>query len=360
MWTKNVPTVKISPWGEKLENLKLFQTIVPESVELIKKRFNILKNIFYNEPIGRRNLSQLINLSERTVRTELEFFKNNDFILMSNIGVSVTEKGKELFLQLIPIMDEILDIQTIEEKLQNILDIKKVIVIPGDIDQDKNVLKEMGTIAAENLKEILSNDTILALMGGSSVKAMVDYLPNTKAFKNITVVPGRGGIGNAIETQANTLVSRASEKLNGSYKVIHVPDRLSEESKNALLKEEEINKVNKLIINADILVCGVGRADTMGNRRNLPKNEIELLDKLNAKGESCGAYFNSKGEVILKSNTLGLSVDDIKHLKNVLVISGGKKKAEAVLSVRFNNKNTIFITDEACANEILELKAVEP
>lgn len=47
-------------------------------IDLLKKRYEILKTIYYNQPVGRRALSQELNLGERIVRTEVEFLKIKD------------------------------------------------------------------------------------------------------------------------------------------------------------------------------------------------------------------------------------------------------------------------------------------
>ena len=49
--------------------LKLQQKIVPELVELLEKRYNILRTIYYNQPIGRRILANNLGIGERIVRT---------------------------------------------------------------------------------------------------------------------------------------------------------------------------------------------------------------------------------------------------------------------------------------------------
>lgn len=340
-----------------MEKFNLLQEVVPESVDLLKKRFKIIKAVYSNQPIGRRTLSHLVSLTERSIRTEIEILKTLNLVDMTPLGVELTDEGKNLFVSLIPIMESILDLTSLEDRVQEILKIKKVSIVPGNVEEEKSILKEMGIVAFEHLKSNLKKDSILALMGGSSVKAMVDQTTDIRNRNDVIIVPGRGGIGNTFEIQANTLVSSLSEKLKCKYKVLHVPDRLSDESLNALLKEKEIRETANIIEKANILVCGIGIAETMAKRRNLPIAEIELIKKGNAKGETCGAFFDKDGKVVLKSKSLGLSVEDIKNLDCVIAICGGKEKAEAALSVKLDNKNTILVTDESCALEIVNLMA---
>ncbi|MDZ5001429.1 sugar-binding transcriptional regulator, partial [Clostridium perfringens] len=50
------------------EILSLQKKIVPELVEVLEKRYNILRTIYYNQPIGRRVLANQLDLGERIVR----------------------------------------------------------------------------------------------------------------------------------------------------------------------------------------------------------------------------------------------------------------------------------------------------
>jgi len=59
--------------------LKLEQKIVPELIDLLGKRYDILRTIYYNQPIGRRILANQMCISERIVRNENKFFKISKF-----------------------------------------------------------------------------------------------------------------------------------------------------------------------------------------------------------------------------------------------------------------------------------------
>ncbi len=54
------------------EILDLQRKIVPELVEVLEKRYNVLRTIFYNQPIGRRMLASELNLGERIIRKKMK------------------------------------------------------------------------------------------------------------------------------------------------------------------------------------------------------------------------------------------------------------------------------------------------
>lgn len=63
---------------EKL--VRLQQKIAPESLELVDRRYQILRMIFYYKPVGRRHIAEYLGLQERAVRNEIEFLRQQGFL----------------------------------------------------------------------------------------------------------------------------------------------------------------------------------------------------------------------------------------------------------------------------------------
>ena len=89
------------------EILELQKKIVPELVDVLEKRYNILRTIYFNQPIGRRVLASEVSLGERIVRTEINFLKEQNLIEINTLGMSVTEEGIRVVEQLKDFMHEI-------------------------------------------------------------------------------------------------------------------------------------------------------------------------------------------------------------------------------------------------------------
>lgn len=335
--------------------LLLQQKIVPEIVELLIKRYRILKNIYYNQPVGRRALSQVLDLGERVVRTEVNFLKDQGLIEIYSTGMMVTKEGENILESLEEMIHQISGLADVEERLKKYLGVHKVIVVPGDIDEDITVLKEMGRLAANYIKTLVTANSIIALTGGTSVAQVVDNFPKISK-ENLLVIPARGGIGRNVETQASTLAAKLAYKLGANYKLLHVPDNLSLEALETMLNEPDIRDVVDNISRADILVFGIGRADEMSRRRGLKESEIEILLDKGAVAEAFGYYFNKSGEIVYKTPTMGLKFQDVKKIKNVIAVAGGKGKAEAIIATQTHNPSMVIVTDEAAAKEILRIK----
>ena len=226
---------------EKL--LKLQQKVVPELLEVLDVRYIILKNIKYREPIGRRMLSTIVNLSERVVRSETNLLKAQGLIDIKSSGMYITEEGNEVFVGLKAFMKELSGLNFIEEELKKLLKVREVIVINGNVAEDSTLYTELGRVAANYLKSIIKDDIIISLTGGRTVKEVINnFTPMTK-YKNIKVLPGRGGIGKETEIQSNTLVEILANKLDGTYELLHIPDNISSDSFKALIKNQILRKL---------------------------------------------------------------------------------------------------------------------
>lgn len=337
------------------EILKLQQKIVPEMLKLLEKRYSILRTIYYKQPIGRRVLANDLGIGERIVRTEINFLKSQSLIDIDSSGMTVTSEGEEIIEKLKTFIHEIKGLKDIEILLKNKLEINEAIIVPGDLDEDITVKNELGRIAANYLKDIVKNKDIIALTGGSTVKEVVDNMPKINTIEDIVVVPARGGIGRDVEMQANTLVANLASKINANYKLMHIPDNLSEAALKAVTEEKSIKEVLDIIHKANILIHGIGRSEIMADRRGLPKEELDYIEKKEAVAEAFGYYFDMKGNIVHSSLTIGIKNEHICNVDKLIAVAGGKKKAKAILAAELRNKNSVLITDEGAAREIINI-----
>jgi len=337
--------------------LKLQQKVVPELIELLEKRYNILRTIYYNQPIGRRILANDMCIGERIVRNEINFLKSQNLIEVNASGMFVTTDGEEIINKLKGFIHEIKGLSEIEKFIEERLKLQQVIVVPGDVEIDKSVLKELGKAAAGYAMDIIKDNSIIALTGGSTVKEVVDNFPKSNKYNNILVLPARGGMARDVEIQANTLVARLADKLSGNYELLHAPDNLSKAALEAMLNEKDIKNIIDKIRSAEVLIYGIGIAKDMAKRRGLSEDVIKDLEELGAVGEAFGHYFNKLGEVIYSTPTIGVKNEDVKNNKTLIAVAAGKNKARAIIATEINRSSTVLIIDEAAAEEIINIIA---
>ncbi len=348
-------TIYVQRGGLMHEILKLQQKIVPELMELLQKRYDILRTIKYNEPVGRRILASKIGIGERVVRTEISFLKKQNLISVNNPGMSVTKDGEEIIDKLKNFIREFKGLTDVEEFIEQKLNIKKVIIVPGNIDEDSTVMNELGRTAAKFMENIILDGDIVAITGGTTMKNVVDNYESSPTYQKAVVVPARGGMERNLETEANTLAANLANKLGASYKLIHVPDNLSNEALSTIINEKSIKNAIDTIRKADIIIYGVGRADEMSKRRGLSDDEISNILENGSVAEAFGYFFDKDGKVVYHTPSLGLKIEDIKNAKNIIAVAGSKLKAEAIIATQIHGKKNVLITDEGAAREMVRI-----
>lgn len=314
-----------------------------------------MREISLSGPIGRRALANNLQNSERIIRTETELLKQQGLIDVASKGMTITQEGQQLLKDLKDAMRDVIGINQLQEEIRQYLGIKKVILIPGSYDNNHSLIKDIGSQAAKYFLDIIKDNDIVSIAGGSTMLEFARSIKSDKKYNSITVVPARGSMGLDVETQSNNVVAEVSKNIHSNYKLLNVPDQLCEESIKMLTQEPEIKSTLELIDNSDVLVFGVGRADEMVERRKL-SDEIakNIMDK-KAVGEAFGHYFNKKGEIVYKLNTVGIDMKSFKNKRETIAVFAGRKKAEAFIPISKINKNIVLITDEESAKEILKL-----
>lgn len=336
--------------------INLQKKIVPELTDLLVQRYQILRQVSHEHPIGRRALAARLGLSERVLRAQVDFLKKSGLLDFSSSGMSVTDEGADILKELADYVRKLQDISFLEKALSDTLKIGKVVILPGDSDQEDVVKREIGRTAAHILSKLLSDGKrhIVAVSGGTTMAAMAANI--TGSQPSTMVVPARGGLGDNVELQANTIATVLAQRLGASYRQLYVPDSVSEDILNSILKEDiGVRAVVDIIKQADILVHGVGRASVMARHRRLSSSIIERLEQDGAVGEAFGQYCALDGRQVYMTNNAGLMLQDLQHIGTIIGIAGGKSKAAAILSVIRASRQDILVTDEAAAHEILRM-----
>lgn len=335
--------------------IEVQKKLYPDILAVMQKRYRILRSISFAEPVGRRTLAQMLGMSERVLRSETDFLKNQKLIDVKPSGMSVTNDGAALLQNMESMMREISGINETEEKLKQALGLEDVVVVQGDSDKEPWVKNELGRACAVRMKAALTGNNIIAVTGGSTMAAVADVLtPDISAKRQLLFVPARGGIGEDVANQANTICAKMAERTGGKHRVLYVPDQVSPEVYKSVVNEPSIKEVLTLIKQADIVLHGIGEAMTMAERRKTGKEKMEKIIRGHAVGEAFGYYFNEQGEIVHKVRTIGLQLEDLHRIRHVFAVAGGASKAKAIKAyMNTKPESTVLITDEGAAKQIL-------
>ncbi|OEH55218.1 hypothetical protein AQ616_09245 [Oceanobacillus sp. E9] len=333
--------------------IELQKRLVPELVNVMKERYSLLQSVELLQPIGRRALAENTNLTERHVRSEIDFLHAQGLVEITTKGMFITKEGKVVLGQLAAMIGEISGLHVLEKRIKEILSVESVIVVPGDSDQRASIKTEMGKAAVSYLRKKLTSNNTIAVTGGSTIAAVADAMTPLTKDKQVLFVPARGGIGEKVENQASRIVSEMARKTDGDYRMLYVPDPISDSTYETIMKEPHVMEALEVIKSSNIVLHGVGDALKMAERRRSSQEVMQLLKEKNAVGEAFGYYFDEYGNVIYKVKTVGIQLQDIDDSKQVITVAGGSSKAKAIVSYFKQAKSNILITDQGAAEEIL-------
>ncbi|MFB5269644.1 sugar-binding transcriptional regulator [Paenibacillus enshidis] len=334
--------------------LEIQKQLLPDLTDVLKKRYTILHQIMLSDVIGRRTLAASLHMTERVLRAETDLLKAQGLIEIESIGMRVSEAGRELLEQLEPIAKELFGLSLLEDQIRQAYNLRKVIVVPGDSDTSPMTKRELGRAGAKALLSVMGDEDVVAVTGGTTIADVAEHLttPPGGPLKGGWFVPARGGLGESLEMQANSIVSKMAGNVGAQYRLLHVPDLLSQEAYESLVQDHMIQEIVETIRKSRIIIHGIGNAMAMAKRRRLDPDTVAEIQAEGAVAESFGYYFNEQGVVVHRMLTIGLRLEDIKRTEIVLGIAGGASKAAAIQAVLRFGQEDILVTDEAAAEII--------
>ena len=335
--------------------LEVQKRLVPDLIEVMQKRFHILRLVGLMQPVGRRSLSQNLHMTERVLRSEIQFLKEQRLLTVTSAGMSLTKEGNLILAKLEDMMKEISVIPDLEVRLNRFFNGRECIVVPGNAEESSWVKLEMGRACLNRMETVLENGQIVAVTGGSTVAAVAEAVTPEFPVKDLLFVPARGGVGTDMQHQANTICEIMAKKTNSNYMVLYLPDQVSEGLYQSFAHDPSILGVLAKIKAADHVIHGIGDALTMARRRKTSEQDMRKITEGHAVAEAFGYYFDEEGKVVHRVKTVGLQWEDLQKVRHIFAVAGGPSKAKAIKAyMQIAPQNTILITDEAAADEILK------
>jgi len=334
------------------EWIELQQRLVPDMLEVMAKRYAVLSRVMQSESVGRRALAAALSMTERTLRAETDFLKAQGLIEANAAGMRVTVAGRRLVESLAPFMSELTGLSELEQLIRRHFRLREVIVVPGDADADRETKRELGRAAGRVLIRLLQGRGVVAVTGGTTLAALAETITVDQPLRDVLFVPARGGFGESMDYQANTIASTLAKRTGASYRLLHVPDHLSEDAYQSLMHEPNVREIIELIRKARIVLHGIGDAMVMARRRRVDERTMASMRAQGALAEALGYYFDRHGAVIHRMSTVGLRLDDLETAEHVIAVAGGSSKGDAIAAVLRYGQDDVLVTDEGAARRL--------
>ena len=265
-------------------------------------------------------------------------------------------RAREIGVVEIRVHHEIRRMRDLESALEEQFRVDRCLVVEDSPIDRTGSLRRAGQLAAGLLIEILDSDSLLGLAWGNGVRAAVAALPPGKVTAR-RVVQMFGGLSAApTEIMSGELVTEAARMLHAPWIVE------STELARALLDQPDIAAVLERAAGADVAVVGIGArgrgsSALLFNDRYLSQAEVDEIDEAGAVGDICGRLFDAEGRacrVSVMGRVIGLELDTIRQLPEVIAIATGRDKANAIRAALRGGLIRILVTDADAARAVLD------
>ncbi len=327
--------------------------IAADQVEEISRRAVLLERIDAIGPVGRRTLAVSMQLSEREVRAAAEALRAEGLITLSAAGMRLAPAGVKILPEVRRLCRSISGLHELESALKQLLPVSHLTLVPGDADADRIVLVGLGRATAQVLEQVLHDNMIIAVSGGSTMSEVARAM--SPVAGNVMVVPARGGFGRLAQMQADAVAGELAQRIGGDYRLMHLPEGMDQETLKKAAKLPGVRATLALMRNADIILYGVGRSEDMAQRRGMSLSLRRQLQRDGAVGEALGDFFDIRGRVVYQSPSLSSELGSGKPQALSVMAAAGARKAQAVLAAVRWHPPWALVIDEGVARRMLSL-----
>ncbi len=219
----------------------------------------------------------------------------------------------------------------------------------------------LGAALAQMLTHLLSQETVhlFGMSWGNTLNMATRFMePLNRPDLEITSV--MGGLTKGSDVNSYEITTRLADLCNASHSYFTAPVyAASVKSRNILREQQEFRSSIDNILNADGLALAAG---DMGNSLivadGLPEDiTAKELVKAGAVGDIIGYFLDAEGAPIdheINSRVLGIRLEDLNALPNVILGAGGPHKIPIILAILRRGCVDHLVTDEHVARALIE------
>lgn len=257
-------------------------------------------------------------------------------------------------------------LEGIEAEIKSEFGLDEAIVIKSYDTTYQTLIRMTGKAAARYLDEVLPYHGTIGITWGATVYSTIEAM-NPIRKKDIRVVPLMGVTEDCHNSAYDTpeLVRKMVDKYGGSFSQIYSPLVVENDLvRNSLINEPIIKRVLQDAREVGIVLTSVGEFYNSRTKAWESHFTPEVKKKLEEEG-TVGvllAHFikidGSLADEDLDRKVIGISLEELKRIKNVVLVAGGQGKAKTVLgAVRGGYVNTLII-DETLAEKMLAYQKI--
>lgn len=293
------------------------------------------------------------DLTQRQVANELG-------VSRPTVSRLLTQARREGIVQ-ISIVDPFATFDDLEAQLVERFRLAQAVVVAGEGLSSDLLFRRLGIAAAAHLLRTLSAGDKVGIGWGRTLHATVEAL-DTAASAEIQVFPLIGGMGQISPSfQVNTLAQQLAESFGGEWQPFYVPAFVGDAAAlEGLQRIPDVQSVFQVWSQLDLALVGIGhfalqRHSSMLFASYMADDVMQKLERCGAAGDICGRFFDMRGQACyVEPGVIGISLEQLKALDNVVAVAGGRDKIPAILGALQGGYVTALVTDAVTARAVLE------
>lgn len=248
----------------------------------------------------------------------------------------------------------------LESEIEKKFGLKRVMVAQPVEDED--IFHSLGRAGVELVSDLLEDNLTIGIAWGRTIYNAVNYFPILKGkYKNIKALQLVGSLNNLGDTRlTNDITKNFAEKIDAKAHYMFAPTFVSsKETKKTLMQEESLKTLFNLFNYCDITLVSVGimsnATSSLKEQLLNPRDYTELKEK-GAVGNICLNYFDKDGKKIdcdFNERVMAVDISAIRRSKNVICITGGEEKHEAILASLKGKYIDTLVIDKDTADYIM-------
>ncbi len=259
----------------------------------------------------------------------------------------------------IQINSELTSIVATERAIEKKFGVKRVSIALRS-DQSTDPVKSIATVAGRFISQYVQAGMNIGVGWGRTLYSALPHIEG-RDLEDVQVVSLLGGISEAKRYNPAEFAWQFARRFNGDGYLVPAPALVdSVQTKEALLERCGINKIfdqAKSLDVAFISAGGIMNLNTSYRVGHLSEADRQSLIKAGVVGDILYNFINMKGEIVdhpVNDRAISIEINTLKQAKDIVLISGGREKIEALIGALLLLEPAYFITDEVTASIIAE------
>jgi DNA-binding transcriptional regulator LsrR (DeoR family) len=273
---------------------------------------------------------------------------------LSRVKVTrLLKRAREQGIVEIRVMQPVPPDMEMSRQLEAAFGLQEAVVVASDTSE------QLARAAAEMLLYLIESGQNIGFGWSSTVSQMATYVPRQDAPCDCTVVDLVGSmLGKA---NPYSVSGKIADALQAQLLPLAVPVMVSSaHAHDTLLAEPGIHNTIAAARSSRLAFVGVGEVgptNTLVEIGYLPPRTMDDLQAAGAVGEMLMRYFDINGNPVpndADERIIGLRLDDLRQIPNVVLVAYGNHKADALLGALRSGIPQTFITDMSTATLLLD------